>query len=120
MQLHALSEEDKERYGSAVLRVAEDANKELFEDVKEDKKMCEFIREFLADEIEEEVSKRITEAQEKAMREGRVKGRAEGRLEIIITQVKKKVASGRSIEEIAEALEQSVETIREIVAQLPT
>ena len=122
-----INENDEESY-EIVIR---NPNKELFEDVKEDKKMCEFIREFFADEIEEEVSKRVLqavsqavsqavdEAKEQAMSEGREAGRAEGRVEMITTQVQKKLARGRSLEEIAEDLEEDVETIREIIAKLP-
>ena len=71
-QLHALPEREKEKYGSAVLTIAEDENRNLFENVKEDNNMCEFIRNFMAPEL--------AIAREEAIREGRAEGRAEGRL----------------------------------------
>ncbi|MCD8197261.1 MAG: Rpn family recombination-promoting nuclease/putative transposase [Lachnospiraceae bacterium] len=50
--------------------------------------------------------------------EGRIKGLAEGRAEKLTEQVKKKLAKGKSAEEIADALEEDVDTIRKLIADL--
>ncbi|MCC8139582.1 MAG: Rpn family recombination-promoting nuclease/putative transposase [Lachnospiraceae bacterium] len=50
--------------------------------------------------------------------EGRVKGHAEGRAEKLAEQIKKKLAKGKTAEEIADALEEDVDTIRELISSL--
>ena len=47
--------------------------------------------------------------------EGRIEGRIEGEQNKLISLVKKKVARGQSLEQIADALEESVDVIKEIV-----
>ena len=51
---------------------------------------------------------------EKGREEGERIGQEKGRLELI----RKKLAKGKSIPEIAEALEEEEETIRELIAQM--
>ena len=55
---------------------------------------------------------------EEARKEGLQKGRAEGRKEERIDLVKKKLEKGKSVEEIADALEETDETIRELMKEL--
>ncbi|MBO1722785.1 hypothetical protein HJV72_19055, partial [Extibacter sp. GGCC_0201] len=55
---------------------------------------------------------------EEARKEGLQKGRAEGRKEERINLVKKKLEKGKSVEEIADALEETDETIRELMKEL--
>ncbi len=50
--------------------------------------------------------------------EGRVEGLTEGRAEKLAELVKKKLAKGQTTEEIADALEEDVDTIREVIASL--
>ncbi len=58
------------------------------------------------------------EARKEGLREGRAKGRAEGRKEERIDLVKKKLEKGKSVEEIADALEETDDTIRELMKEL--
>ena len=56
----------------------------------------------------------IRQEREEAREEGERIGQEKGRLELI----RKKLAKGKSIPEIAEALEEEEETIRELIAQM--
>ena len=56
----------------------------------------------------------IRQEREEALEEGERVGWEKGRLELI----RKKLAKGKSIPEIAEALEEEEETIRELIAQM--
>ena len=127
VQLHTLSEDMKEKFGSAVVFVAEKANKMLFEEVKEDPKMCEFIRQFMAKEIEEEASKlapqlakelatelaeeKLANAREQARSEGRDLGVAQMRREISINLIKE----GNSIDDISRIMMIPQEKVRELL-----
>ncbi len=55
---------------------------------------------------------------EEAREEGRVEGLTEGRAEKLAELVKKKLAKGKTTEEIADDLEENVDTIREVIASL--
>ncbi|MCD8361985.1 MAG: hypothetical protein LUC98_03310 [Lachnospiraceae bacterium] len=46
------------------------------------------------------------------------KGRQEGRQEKVLEQIGKKLARGKTVEEIADALEEKPDTIRELIASL--
>lgn len=46
------------------------------------------------------------------------KGRAEGKLDTLITQIQKKLAKGKSLEQIADELEETVETILPLYKQI--
>ena len=61
--------------------------------------------------ISDEIS-RIRTATNQGIKTGREEGRQEGSLSLLITQVRKKYDRGKSPSEIAEALEESVETIQ--------
>lgn len=50
--------------------------------------------------------------------EAKEEGRQEGKRNKLIEQVKKKLAKGQSVEQIADALEETVETIQEIVDEI--
>ncbi|MCB6202266.1 Rpn family recombination-promoting nuclease/putative transposase [Extibacter muris] len=58
------------------------------------------------------------EGLQEGLQEGRAKGRAEGRKEERIDLVKKKLEKGKSVLEIADALEETEETIRELMKEL--
>lgn len=51
-------------------------------------------------------------------KEGRQEGRQEGRREKVLEQIGKKLARGKTVEEIADALEEKPDTIRELIASL--
>lgn len=102
-QLYDLSEAEQEKLGSAVLLVAEDENRELFEVVKEDENMCEFIRKFMAPEI--------AEAREEAKQEGRAEGRAEGIKDIIMNSLR----AGNSATDISRIMQIPIKEV-EIIA----
>ena len=57
----------------------------------------------------------LKEEREEAREEGRQEGRQEGERNKLINQVKKKLAKGKSVEEIADALEETVETVQDII-----
>ena len=76
------------------------ANIELFEEVND---MCDALMEIVKPKVEAKVK----EAAEKALEEGRIKGK--------LDLISKKLAKGMSVEEIAEWLEEPVETIQKLM-----
>ena len=76
------------------------ANLELFEEVKG---MCDALMEL----VKPQVDAKIKEAEEKALEEGRMREKIE--------LISKKLAKGMSIEDIADFLEESVETIQSLI-----
>ena len=58
------------------------------------------------------------EARQKGREEGRAEGREEGRLSKLRELVKKKLAKGMTLEEIADMLEEDLETVRCIAGEL--
>lgn len=57
------------------------------------------------------------EARAEGLAEGRAEGLAEGRALTLLNQTSKKLAKGKTVEEIADALEESVETIEKIIRE---
>ncbi len=55
---------------------------------------------------------------EEYLKEEREEAREEGAKNKLISQAKKKLAKGQSVEQIADALEETVETIQEIMDEL--
>ncbi len=55
---------------------------------------------------------------EKGIERGREEGRQEGKLSTLLTQIKKKFAKGKSLEQIADELEETVENIRPLYEQV--
>ena len=77
----------------AVLQISVSANKRLYDEIKEDNRMCDALRELMKDEIEEEKSKAIAE--------GRAEGRAEGKLDSIKALMKNlKISAEQAMEYI--------------------
>ena len=64
----------------------------------------------LSDYVEEQ-------AMEKGMTKGKEEGRKEGRKDVIRELVQKKLKKGKSLEEIADALEETVDVIQKIIAE---
>ena len=56
--------------------------------------------------------------EERGIMKGIMKGKAEGRTEHLKQQVQKKLAKGKSIEVIADELEESVSTIENVLEEL--
>ena len=70
---------------------------------------------------DEEVSleyMKIFEREEMVRAEGREEGRAEGKKALLFSLVQKKLDKGKTAQEIAVELEESVETIESIIKQL--
>ena len=87
----------------SVMNIIIRANNELF---RREKPMCEALMELMQEEMDA--------LREQCMAEGLAEGRLEGKRELI----QKKLAKGKSVEEIADALEESIETIEELIRSL--
>ena len=87
------------------------ANKELF---KEATKMCEALLELMKDELEESKKAGRIEG-EKA---GRIEGEKIGERNIKINLIRTKLSKGKSVEVIAEDLEDSVENILTLIKEM--
>ena len=66
---------------------------------------------------EYDAEKHLRMEREDAMAEGIAQGKAEGRNELLVEQVKKKLSKNKSVEVIAEELEEDVSTIQKIIAE---
>lgn len=88
----------------SVMNIIIRANNELF---RREKPMCEALMELMQEEMDALREQCTTQA----LAEGMARGVAQGKKELI----QKKLAKGKSIEEIADALEESVEAIEEII-----
>ena len=60
----------------------------------------------------------IAIGRERGLREGRERGLREGRQEILLSQIKKKLVKGKTSEEIADELEESLETIERLIKEI--
>lgn len=92
-----------EKLYQSMMNIIIDANEQMF---KEGKDMCEAIyriaREKMQDEFEAKVEEKVEERMEVILRE----------------QISKKLSKGKSVEEIADALEENVETIEKIIKEI--
>ena len=84
----------------SVMDIIVRANEEKFKAVRVD--MCDALVELMADVIEEKVEE----------------GRIEGSLSKLCEQIQKKLVKGKSVEQIADELEESVEKIQELMAAM--
>ena len=89
----------KENLYKSVMNIIVNANRELF---KEAKKVCEALRELMKEELEE---------REKA-------GRIEGERKAKIHLIQMKLAKGKTVESIAEDLEESVENVLKLMQEM--
>ena len=89
----------KENLYKSVMNIIVNANRELF---KEAKKVCEALQELMKEELEE---------REKA---GRIAGERNAKLKLIQT----KLSKGKTVEAIAEDLEDTVENILELMKEM--
>ena len=98
--LEKYNDRQQENLYQSVMDVIVKANIELFEEVDD---MCDALMEIVKPKVEAKVK----EATEKALEEGRIKGK--------LDLISKKLAKGMSVEEIAEWLEEPVETIQKLM-----
>ncbi|MCD7716119.1 MAG: hypothetical protein LUI39_06680 [Lachnospiraceae bacterium] len=118
--LHAdlISKEDVDKIEATIYAMATKfLSKTELKEIKEEFKMTIF-SEFISEgrEIGLEIGRK--EGLETGRKEGRKEGRETGRKELFLEQVEKKIKKGNSISEIADALEQDEDTVRQVVAEL--
>ena len=89
----------KENLHKSVMNIIVNANREVFKEAKE---MCEALRELMKEELEE---------REKT-------GRIEGERNVIIHLIQTKLSKGKTVEAIAEDLEDSVENILKLMKEM--
>ena len=89
-----------------------------WEELREERKMCEALRELFADDLRESREEGIIEGRNAGKIEGKLEGKIEGKLEgsatKIIEQVVKKYQKGCTVEETADMLEESPNLIKQI------
>ena len=73
-----------------------------WQELKEERKMCEALRELFADDLRESREAGIMEGRTAGKIEGRIEGKLEGKIELIIKKYKK----GCTAEETADMLEE--------------
>ena len=88
----------------SVMNLIMRANKEVFKEARNN--MCEALMELMEDVIEEKFAA------------GKSEGRLEGRLEELLELVSKKLAKGKTIEQIADDLEKTVPEIENLIKLL--
>ena len=81
-----------------------------WQELKEERKMCEALRELFADDLRESREAGIMEGRTAGKIEGRIEGKLEGKIELIIKKYKK----GCTAEETADMLEEPLSQIRQI------
>ena len=93
----------KENLYKSVMNIIVNANRKLF---KEAKKVCEALRELMKEELEE---------REKA---GRIEGEMAGERKVKIHLIRTKLSKGKTVESIAEDLEESVESVLKLMKEM--
>jgi predicted transposase YdaD len=81
-----------------------------WQELKEERKMCEALRELFADDLRESKEEGIMEGRNVGKLEGKLEGAASKVIEIVIKKYKK----GCSVKETADMLEEPVSRIRQI------
>ena len=101
----------KENLYKSVMNMIVNANREVF---KEANKMCEALLDLVKEELKDEL-----DARERAARiAGERTGRIEGERNVKIRLIQTKMSKGKSVEAIAEDLEESVENILELMKEI--
>ncbi len=90
----------KSKLHRSVMDIIIRANKELF---RREKKMCDALMELMQEELDERENKGI-----------RI-GKSEGAREKVQELIRKKLSRGKSIEQIADELEEDIETIKKLI-----
>lgn len=109
-EVHALTEKDDKEYADAVLQIAMERNKEIFEKIRSDELMCNALWDFFQPEIEQEKKKSEIYGEKRGEKRGEQRGAYTKLISIII----KKIQRGKDILSISDALEEPVEVIRPI------
>ncbi len=94
----------------AMMNVIVRANQEAFN--QEDERMCEALMELVEDKI-------VLREQQAELR-GEARGASRGREEEKLDLIKKKLTKGKTLEIIADELEENIETIQELISKLKT
>lgn len=105
--LEEYEKRSQENLYQSMMDIIVKANQELFEEVNG---MCEALMEI----VKPQVDARVKEAEEKAWSEGR----EEGRMELTLNLIRKTLAKGMALEEIADMLEQPLETVRSLAKMI--
>ena len=85
-----------------------------WQELKEERKMCEALRELFADDLRESKEERIMEGRNVGKLEGKLEGAASKVIEIVIKKYKK----GSSVKETADMLEEPINLMRQIYEML--
>ena len=99
----------------SVMNAIVHANKELF---KEAKKMCEALLELMKDELEESKNAGRIEGEKNGRIEGEKIGRIAGERSVKFNLIRTKLSKGKTVEVIAEDLEDSVENILTLIKEM--
>ncbi|MBR5595886.1 MAG: 3-isopropylmalate dehydrogenase [Lachnospiraceae bacterium] len=105
----------KENLYKSVMNMIVTANKEVF---KEAKKVCEALRELMKEELEEIKKVAMIDGRNEGRNEGRIEGRIEGERDVKIRLIQTKLSKGKTLEAIAEDLEDSVENILTLIKEM--
>ena len=97
----------KENLYKSVMNIIVNANKGVFKEATE---MCEALLELMQEKLEEKLEER-----EKA---GRIEGRIEGERKVKIHLIQTKLSKGKTVEAIADDLEDSVENILTLIKEM--
>ena len=97
------------------MNIIVNANKEVF---REAKKVCEALRELMKEELEEREKVGRLEGEKAGRLEGEKVGRLEGERNVKIDLIQTKLSKGKTVEAIAEDLEDSVENILKLMKEM--
>ena len=101
----------KENLYKSVMNIIVNANKGVFKEATE---MCEALLELMQEKLEEKLEER-----EKVGREdGRIEGEKAGERNVKIRLIQTKLSKGKTVEAIAEDLEDSVDNILELMKEM--
>ena len=92
------------------------ANQEVFKEARGT--MCDALMELMQDVIEEKVEEKVEKKVQEKLQEKLEDGKLAGAQEKLFEQVQKKLVKGKSVEQIADELEESVDVIKELIQQL--
>ena len=95
----------------SMMNIIIDANEQTF---KEERDMCEAIYRIARERMQDEFEAREEKAKELGVQEGVQQGLNQKLVELVT----KKLSKGKSVEEIADALEENVETIEKIIKEI--
>ena len=101
----------KETLHKSVMNIIVNANRDVF---KEAKNVCEALRELIKEKMEEEIEKEL----EKREKLGRIEGEKVGEWNVKTHLIQAKLSKGKTVESIAEDLEDSVENILKLIKEM--